>query len=661
MRARRSRGQRGWSMSVTRSRSDDRDGLAAPTQVTAAQVPGVNGLLGLAVGVVVIAGLFFAKDVLIPITLAILLSFVLSPIVAFLRRLRLPKGLAVMAAVLVALGLLGGVGTLVGTQAASLADDAPGYVRTIEAKMAAAKSFAADRVAFFAQDKAPPPPAISGPPLTNTERVLAGRGREPVPVRVTEPETDAITVAGQVLGPIVAPFETFVIVLVVAVFILMQKEDLRDRMIRIFGSSDLHRTTLAMDDAGTRLSKYFLSQLAVNASFGTIVGVGLWLIGVPVPALWGILAGILRFVPYIGALLGAALPLALAAGVDPGWSMVIAVAILFAVVEPLIGYVVEPLLYGHSTGLSPLSVVVAAVFWTWIWGPVGLVLSMPLTLCLVVLGRHVPALEFLDILLGDRPALTPVESFYQRMLAGDPEEALEQAETLLADRSLTAYYDEVALGGLKLAAADARRGAINRDGAGRIVRSMLTVVDELAEQDDQAAALPEMPDRPLNPMPRDGGSAIDETAATALPDAPEDWSGVDTVTCIAGRGVLDDAVTAMLAQLLEKRGFGVRRITHAAVARDAIDRVDYASTKLICLSYLEIGGSPSHLRYLVRRLRKEAPHAQVLVGMWPEGEAALSDEQIQRTLGADIYVGSLGKAVEEVLALAQPKMKSLAA
>ena len=648
-------------MSMTEHGSADRAGMSAPTQVAAAQVPGLNGLLGLAVGVVVIAGLFFAKDVLIPITLAILLSFVLSPIVSFLRRWRLPKGLAVMAAVLAALGLLGGVGTLVGTQAASLSNDAPGYVRTIEAKVAAAKSFTAARVAFFAQDKSPPAPTVSGPPRNNTERVLAARGRDPVPVQVTEPETDAMTVAGQVLGPILGPFETFVIVVVVAIFILMQKEDLRDRMIRVFGSSDLHRTTLAMDDAGTRLSKYFLSQLAVNASFGSIIGVGLWLIGVPVPALWGILAGILRFVPYIGALLGAALPLALAAGVDPGWSMVIAVAILFAVVEPLIGYVVEPLLYGHSTGLSPLSVIVAAVFWTWIWGPVGLVLSMPLTLCLVVLGRHVPALEFLDILLGDRPALTPVESFYQRMLAADPEEALEQAEALLAERSLTAYYDEVALGGLKLAAADARRGAIDRDGARRIVASMLTVVDDLAEQDDHAADKPASPERPLNPMPQDDGGEIDETAAVRLPEAPETWRGAGTVTCIAGRGVLDDAVTAMLAQLLVKRGFGVRRITHAAVARDAIERVDYAGTKLICLSYLEIGGSPSHLRYLVRRLRKEAPGVQVLVGMWPEGEAALSDEQIQRTLGADVYVGSLGSAVEQVLSLARIEVEHLAA
>jgi len=620
-----------------------RDEPQGAAQVAPAQVPGLNGLLGLAVGVVVIAGLYFAKDVLVPITLAILLSFVLSPVVAWLRRLKLPKGLAVLLSVVFALGLLGGVGTLVGSQAASLVDDVPSYARTIGDKVDRAKAFAADRVAFFtpAAEREPAGRSVRA----GVERAIQSNTREPVPVRMAEEQTSPLVLAGRVLAPILAPFETFVIVLVVAIFILMQKEDLRDRMIRLFGSSDLHRTTLAMDDAGGRLSKYFLSQLAVNASFGLVIGTGLWLIGMPVPALWGILAGILRFVPYIGALLGALLPLVVAAGVSPDWGMVIAVAALFAIVEPLIGYVVEPLLYGHSTGLSPLSVVVAAVFWTWIWGPVGLVLSMPLTLCLVVLGRHIPSLEFLDVLLGDRPALTPVESFYQRMLANDPEEALEQAEGLLADRSLTAYYDQVVLGGLKLAAEDARRGAIHRPQARRLVENMVGLIHDLDDHDETATPAPTPS---LHPLP---GQPIAETAPATLPDAPAEWQAPGSVVCIAGRGVLDDAVTAMLEQLLGRRGFGVRRVNHAAAGRDAAVPLDLSGAKLVCLSYLELGGTPSHLRYLVRRLRRMTD-APVLVGLWPEGEAALSDEQIQRTLGADRYVGSLGQAVEASLALA---------
>ncbi|MCT8003154.1 AI-2E family transporter [Sphingomonas sanguinis] len=619
------------------------DGMGRPasaTGVAAAKVPGRDGLLGLAVAVVVIAGLFLAKDVLIPITLAVLLSFVLSPIVLLLRRFRLPKGFAIFVAVLCALGVLGGIGTLVGTQAASLSDRAPGYVTAVQSKIDGATGFLTRRLPFLGPDT-PPPVVIADP---NAER---GTRAHPLNVRIVEKQTPVLEEIGGYLGPVVAPFETFVIVLVVAIFILLQKEDLRDRLIRLFGSSDLHRTTAAMDDAGARLSRYFLSQLAVNASFGLTVGVGLWLIGLPVPALWGILAGVLRFVPYIGALLGAALPLLVAAGADPGWSTVWMVAALFLILEPLIGYVIEPLLYGHSTGLSPLSVVLAAVFWTWIWGPVGLVLSMPLTLLLVVLGRHIPSLEFLDVLLGDRPALTPVESFYQRMLAEDPDEALEQAESQLAARSLTAYYDEVALAALKLAAADVERGAITRERAGRVVHSMLVLVDELRLQEDTASPA-KAREGLLKPLP-DNRVGFEETAPVTLPSAPAGWQTAGSVLCLAGRGVLDDAVTAMLEQLLSKRGFGVNRVSHEAGSRANIDRLDATGARMVCISYLEIGGSPSHLRYLVRRIRSRVGNIPILVGLWPEGEAALTDREIQRTLGANLYVGSLGAAVEACL------------
>ncbi|MDP1027075.1 AI-2E family transporter [Sphingomonas sp. KR1UV-12] len=619
--------------------------------VVAAKVPSRDGLLGLAVAVVVIAGLFLAKDVLVPVTLAILLSFVLSPIVLLLRRLHMPKGLAIFVAVLGTLGVLGGIGTLVGTQAASLADRAPTYVATIQAKVDGASGYLTQRLPFLR-------PAATQSLASADANVQRGTRSHPLNVRVVEKETPVLEEVGGYLSPVVAPFETFVIVLVVAVFILMQKEDLRDRLIRLFGSSDLHRTTAAMDEAGARLSRYFLSQLAVNASFGLTVGIGLWLIGLPVPALWGILAGVLRFVPYIGALLGAALPLAVGAGADPGWSTMLMVAALFLALEPLIGYVVEPLLYGHSTGLSPLSVVLAAVFWTWIWGPVGLVLSMPLTLLLVVLGRHIPSLEFLDVLLGDRPALTPVERFYQRMLAEDPDEALEQAESQLATRSLTAYYDEVALAALKMAAADVERGAITRERAAKVVDSMLVLVDELRQQDDTAT-----PSKAggslLTPLP-DSGAGFQETAPSMLPSAPAAWHADGRVLCIAGRGVLDDAVTAMLEQLLAKRGFGVNRVSHEAGSRANVDRLDASQARLVCISYLEIGGSPSHLRYLVRRIRSRAGNVPVLVGLWPEGEAALTDREIQRILGADLYVGSLGAAVEACLDYATSNLERAA-
>ncbi|NJC34482.1 putative PurR-regulated permease PerM [Sphingomonas jejuensis] len=617
--------------------------MTAGATVLPAQVPALSGLLALAVFVVVVAGLFFARDVLIPITLAVLLSFVLSPIVVLLRRLRLPRGLAIFTAVLAALATLGAIGTLVGMQAASLATNAPAYAETIQGKVDRAQRFATDRLKLLSEEA--PAAAPADPDL------VRGTRTQPLHVRVVEPQVPVLEQIGGYLEPVVAPFETFVIVLVVAIFMLMQKEDLRDRLIRLFGSSDLHRTTAAMDDAAARLSRYFLSQLAVNASFGTVVALGLWAIGLPVPALWGILAGVLRFVPYIGALLGAALPLAVAAGLEPGWTTVLMVAALFVVLEPLIGYVIEPLLYGHSTGLSPLSVVLAAVFWTWIWGPVGLVLSMPLTLLLVVLGRHIPSLEFLDVLLGDRPALSPVESFYQRMLAEDPDEALDQAEAQLEERSLTAYYDEVALAALKLAAADVSRGAIDRTRAGRVVDSMLVLVSELEGADDTASETIAR-DKPLKPVPQDD-AGFNETAPVELREAPDTWREESAVLCIAGRGVLDDAVTAMLAQLLTKRGFGASRVAHEAGSRANIGSLDLSPTRLVCISYLEIGGTPSHLRYLIRRVRARSPGVPILVGLWPEGEAALSDREIQRALGADLYVGSLGQAVEACLDLAE--------
>ena len=308
---------------------------------------------------------------------------------------------------------------------------------------------------------------------------------EPMAVEVRQPDQTAIELAQRIVTPVVEPLSTTAIVLIVSIFILLQREDLRDRMIRLFGASDLHRTTIAMNDAARRLSRYLLSQLAVNVAFGVIIATGLAFIGIPSPVMWGVLGALLRFVPYIGAPLSALMPLALAAAVDPGWSMLLWTASLYLVVEPVMGQVVEPLVYGHSTGLSPFAVVLAATFWTWLWGPIGLILSTPLTLCLVVLGRHVARLEFLDVLLGDRPALTPVESFYQRMLAGDPDEVHDHAEILLKQMPLASYYDDVALEGLRLAVIDTERGALTPDHLERIKLCIQSLIEDLDDHEDR--------------------------------------------------------------------------------------------------------------------------------------------------------------------------------
>jgi predicted PurR-regulated permease PerM len=606
-------------------------------QVPPAASPEIKTLLRLAVAAIAVAALYVAQDVLIPITLAVMLSFVLSPLVSVLRRVGLWKGPAVIVSVLFALGVIGLVGTLIGSQAAVLARDAPQYVGTIEEKLERLQTFTASRLSSLTQQlgiaragRPRPSAASTATPSTAPEPrgPLGGKPQQPVLVEIAKPETSPVAVARAILAPVLGPLETTLIVIIVAIFILLQQEDLRDRFIRLFGSTDLHRTTVALDDAGHRLSRFFVSQLGVNATFGLVIGVGLWMLGIPSPALWGGLAGLLRFVPYIGAVLAAVAPLTLAAAIDPGWWTAVYVALLFVIVEPLTGYVVEPLLYGHSTGLSPLSVIVAAVFWTWLWGPIGLILSTPLTLCLVVMGRHVKSLEFFDVLLGDRPALSAAERFYQRILADDPDETLDQAESILAGRSLLEYYDGVVLQAMKLAAGDVSRGTITRERSIEMTRSVLCVIDDLKGHEDTSVP-----------------------SGTSLADAspPRGY-----VACVSGRGAFDDAVAAMLGQLLERRGVRTRQVTHAAVSREKIAQLDVSGLEVIALSYLELAGSPAHLRYLIRRLRLRAPKATLIVGLWPEGEAALQDRDVQKALEADVYVGSLRQAVDAVLAVLQP-------
>jgi hypothetical protein len=300
---------------------------------------------------------------------------------------------------------------------------------------------------------------------------------------------------------------------------------------------------------------------------------------------------------------------------------------LFVVVEPLTAYVVEPLLYGHSTGLSPASVIVAAIFWTWLWGPIGLILSTPLTLCLVVMGRHVKSLEFFDVLLGDRPALSAVDTFYQRILADNPNEALANAERLLADRSLLDYYDAVVLPALKLAAADEASGKLRPERAVEMSRSTLAVIEELSEHVDVVS----------------NGAASPVRQPTEPPIV---------AACIAGRGPFDEVVAAMLSQLLQQRGLSCRCIPHGAVTRDKIGSLDLTGVSVCVVSYLELAGMPTRVRSLVARLRSRLPSARIVIGLWPEGDAMLRDAKVQQQLGADGYVGSLRAAVDAAIAAA---------
>lgn len=630
-------------------------------------LPLATGLGPLGVAALLIAALYVGREVFVPVALAILLSFVLAPLIRLLQRIHVPRAMAVISVVFIAFAAISGLAGLMATQVTQLAGDLPRYQSTMREKIASvrgstASSGALERAADVLQDLGKEldkpqgaTPRISNP-LASSRPSTAPSGGEvrPVPVEVRQPDPGALQTLGAFITPLIHPLATTGIVVIFVIFILLQREDLRNRLIRLAGAHDLQKTTAALDDAAGRLSSLFLTQLALNAGFGLVIGIGLWLIGVPSPVLWGILSGVLRFVPYIGAVISAAFPLALAAAVDPGWSMLISTAALFLVMEPLVGHVIEPLVYGHSTGLSPVAVVASATFWTWLWGPIGLVLATPLTVCLVVLGRHVERLAFLDVMLGDRPALSPPEIFYQRVLAGDPAEAADKAEEVLKERSLSTYYDEVALQGLRLARADAVRGVLDLERLNRIRDTVREVVDDLSDHEDV--------------MPKNGGltsdaeaaatiEATDERATSAeLPTLSEDelapgFRVEAPVLCIAGQGPLDESAAMMLAQLVTKHGIGVRVEAADALATQNLFRLEVSGVALVCLCYLD-AGSPAHMRYAVRRLRRKLPAATVLLGCLT-GVAGSTAEQLREAAKADLIATNLRDVVRQCLDVAR--------
>jgi predicted PurR-regulated permease PerM len=599
----------------------------------------------LAIGLIAIAALYFAREVFVPLALAVLLSFALGPLVALLRRWHFGRVPSVIAAVLLAFFVIFGVGSLIGGQLAHLAENLPQYQTNITDKIHSLRGSATGsgilgRASGILRDlsneitKTTPPDDNKALSSSGGAAARGTKPQPPIPVEIHQPDPTALQIIQTIIGPLVQPLATTGIVIIFVVFFLLQREDLRDRFIRLAGARDLQRTTEGLDDAARRLSRYLLVQTAINASFGGLVGTGLWFIGIPNSVLWGILAMLLRFVPYIGPIIAAMFPATLAVAVDPGWSMLFWTCALFFTVEPILGQVVEPFLYGHSTGLSAVAVVVSAAFWTWLWGPVGLLLSTPLTLCLVVLGRHVERLEFLDIILGDQPALTLQENFYQRMLAGDPDEAARQAEDFLKERSLSTYYDEVAMGGLALAQLDVNRGVLEHERRVRIKEAVLEVIDDLS---DHTSAL-----SPLKDV-----EAVRAVTPRGHSQKTAEASHGRIVMCVAGRGSLDEAAAAMLGQLLERQGIIARVVPSEAAATEHIFRLEVTDVEMVCLSYLEPEGFTS-ARYLVRRLRRRLPSVPIIVGFWTVSEDDAQQRDALKETGADLVVTSLSRAVELV-------------
>ena len=558
---------------------------------------------------VIVATLYFAREILVPIALAVLLSFVLTPLVKLFQRVRLPRPVAVLLAVVAALAVAISLGTMVMLQVNQLVSDLPRYQTTLEQKvhglrdtlgpsgiLKGASDVLKDLSKQLETDD-PAKPAEAPRSLTQT-----GEAAKPIPVEVHQPVPGASETFVAVLQPLVGPFTTTGIVLIFVTFFLFQWEDLRNRLIRLVGSGDIERTTTALDDAGRRLGKLFATQLILNAIFGFVTGSGLALIGVPNAPLWGLLAMILRFVPYIGAVLAAVLPLTLAAAVDADWRMAVWTIALFATVELVMGQVIEPFIYGRSAGLSPVAVVISAAFWTWLWGPLGLLMSTPLTLCLAVVARHVDRLQFIDIMLGDQPALTPQQAAYQRMLTGDPVEAIEQARAFLKKGTVLDYYDEILIGALRLARVDAEQGRLDDARLENIFKTVSDTVEDLAEHKNGETS---------NEKAKEHSLIADNVVSL-----PKGGFGTQ-VFCIPGLGRLDDCAVLLIADALKRQRIDAR----VAGATTAIENNKATS---ICLCHLE-DVSKARVDYAVRKLSRNAPGARIVVCLLAESPQNSSD------------------------------------
>ena len=580
---------------------------------------------------VVVSGLYFGRPVLMPLALAVLMSFALAPLVSQLKRLRIGNVPAVIVSLVLAVVVVSSLGLFMGSQLAKLAAELPHYQTNLAQKIHSVVGGAAHNDTINRLNKT----------IENLAEQFNGGNRaedatgtepnqiKPIPVVVQRLSQGPWAVAQTVLGPLLEPLGLIALVLVFVSFILLQRDDLRDRFVRLAGSRDMQRTSVALDEAATRLSRYLFLQTMINTCFGIMIGIGLWLIGIPNAGLWALMAMLLRFVPFLGVPLAFLFPFTLALAVDPGWSKMVWVIALYGGIEPVIGQAIEPVLYGRSMGLSAVAVVVALVFWTWLWGPVGLLLSTPLTMCFVVFSRHVESLKFLDVMLGNQPALRFEESLYLRMLAEDPDEAADEAESFLRANSLSAYYDEVAARALMLAQNDVNRGVLDPLRQTRIRDAIKGLIVNLADRRD-------------------------EDAAGVGADLPESWrdAPLEPVLCVAGRGPLDEAAALLLVDMLGKYGVGARVVSSDETSAANVRDLQCMGVQLTCVSYLE-PGTFKNARYQVRRLRKRMPGVPVIALFWGlAGDNTRYLDGIEAT-ECDIVTTGLKETVQHILTFAR--------
>ena len=584
-------------------------------------LPELKLTIGLVTAAVLIAGLYFGRDILVPLALAVFLGFVLDPLVVRLKRLGLPRTPAVVVVTLSALALIGLGGVFLTNQISTLSARLPTYQNNISDKLRGLRQDV-DRPGMFdgvaetletfrreinVNNNASQPTAGPG-----QAGAASGAALPPRHVLIEETPLSPIEQATRLIKLGSGPLATTGIVLVFVVLILLDRLDLRDRMLRLWGGS-LQRSTDAMDEAGARISRYLIMQLVVNASFGLPLAIGLWIIGVPGAWLWGTTATVARFVPYVGPMLSAVFPLALAFAVDPGWHMVLWTLGLIGVLQLIGSYLIAPWLYGASTGLSAISLMTSAIFWTALWGPVGLVMSTPLTVCLLVIGRYLPRLQFLDVLLGSQPALDTPTRIYQRLLAGDVEEAIDLAQEQTATGTVTAFYDQVGLSVLRRAAQD-HASVSNAHHRHRVVIGMDALIDDIIEQHPGTVG-----------------------------------AGRLTTVCIGAKWEVDTLAARMLAHALSIENSPAEHRPAATVSSDYIARLDLKGAQVVLLSYFSADPRVP-ARQFCRRLRRRWPEVHIILGLWNAPPDLLGDDAC-KTLGADAVVTSVNEAVIRIVAM----------
>ncbi len=516
----------------------------------------------------IVAALYIARDILVPLALALLLSVALLPVVRRLRRWRVPRAVAAIAVVLLALCVIGGLLTLLAEQTLALATELPRYEANLRAKLRAVAdgpSLIAPLMEMVGRLSA----EISVTPSTPT--TIPGPPSPPPPAAAEN--GSPFTAVFGVLTTIAAPLATVAVAMLLVAFVLLGSDDIRDRFIRLAGGDNVPRTTAALADATDRLGRFLLMQVVVNATFGLAMGAGLWAMGVPNAPLWGLLSFLLRFVPYVGAPISLLFPLAISLAVEPGWTLPLMVVGWFLLVELLVTYVLEVMLYGHSTGLSPLALLLAALFWTVLWGPVGLILAPALTACLAIVGRHVPRFAFLEVLLGNTASLSPATRLYQRLLAEDPYGAEEVAGMIIAERGRLPFLQDEAVGVLCTAFEDRRRGALSRDLHDQVAIGLRELVMDLDEDEEEADHAP-----PL-------------------------------AVCIGAAGVLDAAAAEIAAASLRAGG------VPAAVLADGAE-VDESVAEMIVICLAGPAGDSRIRRALSFARGRFGAHRRMVLARW---------------------------------------------